>query len=154
MCIRDRKYGEGLDKDHGWVFEVPATATGLVDPKPLVAMGRFNHEAACVDPATGFVYLTEDRTDSVLYRFIPRVPGELSQGGRLQATSLRELARDSGNKTIKDTVSAVLCQVDETGRRIHTGGFVIKATHCHQWLGIDQTSGRRRHLKYPTVILV
>ena len=80
-----QKYGEGLDKNHGWVFEVPATATGLVDPKPLVAMGRFNHEAACVDPATGFVYLTEDRNDSVLYRFIPKVPGELSRGGRLQA---------------------------------------------------------------------
>ena len=80
-----QKYGDGLNKNHGWVFEVPATATGLVDPKPLVAMGRFNHEAACVDPATGFVYLTEDRNDSVLYRFIPRVPGELSQGGRLQA---------------------------------------------------------------------
>ena len=80
-----QKYGDGLNKNHGWVFEVPATATGLVDPKPLVAMGRFNHEAACVDPATGFVYLTEDRNDSVLYRFIPEVPGELSQGGRLQA---------------------------------------------------------------------
>ena len=80
-----QKYGDGLNKNHGWVFEVPAAATGLVDPKPLVAMGRFNHEAACVDPATGFVYLTEDRNDSVLYRFIPRVPGELSQGGRLQA---------------------------------------------------------------------
>ena len=80
-----QKYGEGLNKNHGWVFEVPATATGLVDSEPLVAMGRFNHEAACVDPATGFVYLTEDRNDSVLYRFIPEVPGQLSQGGRLQA---------------------------------------------------------------------
>ena len=80
-----QKYGDGLNKNHGWVFEVPASATGLVDPKPLVAMGRFNHEAACVDPATGFVYLTEDRDDSVLYRFIPAVPGELSRGGRLQA---------------------------------------------------------------------
>ena len=80
-----QKYGDGLNKNHGWVFEVPATATGLVDPEPLVAMGRFNHEAACVDPATGFVYLTEDRNDSVLYRFVPKVPGELSRGGRLQA---------------------------------------------------------------------
>jgi secreted PhoX family phosphatase len=80
-----QKYGDGLNKNHGWVFEVPASATGLVDPKPLVAMGRFNHEAACVDPATGFVYLTEDRNDSVLYRFVPKVPGELSRGGRLQA---------------------------------------------------------------------
>ena len=78
-------YGEGLNKNHGWVFEVPASATGLVDPKPLVAMGRFNHEAACVDPGTGNVYLTEDRDDGVLYRFIPAVPGELSRGGRLQA---------------------------------------------------------------------
>jgi secreted PhoX family phosphatase len=78
-------YGEGLNKNHGWVFEVPAAATGLIDPQPLVAMGRFNHEAACVDPATGFVYLTEDRDDSVLYRFVPKVPGELSRGGRLQA---------------------------------------------------------------------
>ena len=84
-------YGDGLNKNHGWVFEVPAAATGLVDPKPLVAMGRFNHEAACVDPATGFVYLTEDRDDSVLYRFIPRVPGELSRGGRLQAMKVEDI---------------------------------------------------------------
>src|SRR5690606_28544980 len=48
----DRANGR-INKDHGWVFEVPATAEGLVDPVPLKAMGRFNHEAACVDPATG-----------------------------------------------------------------------------------------------------
>ena len=80
-----KKYGEGLNKNHGWVFEVPAAQTGLVDPIPLVAMGRFNHEAACVDPATGYVYLTEDREDSVLYRFIPSEAANLSRGGRLQA---------------------------------------------------------------------
>ena len=80
-----QKYGDGLNRNHGWVFEVPAATTGLVDPFPLVAMGRFNHEAACVDLATGYVYLTEDRDDSVLYRFIPAVSGELARGGRLQA---------------------------------------------------------------------
>ena len=80
-----QKYGEGLNKNHGWVFEVPAAQTGLAEPVPLVAMGRFNHEAACVDPATGYVYLTEDREDSVLYRFMPSEPGKLSRGGRLQA---------------------------------------------------------------------
>ena len=36
----------------------------LLRSVPLVAMGRFNHEAACVDPVTGIVYLTEDRGDS------------------------------------------------------------------------------------------
>lgn len=87
-----QKYGEGLARDHGWVFEVPAAAPGLVDAVPLTAMGRFNHEAACVDPATGYVYMTEDRDDSVLYRFVPRVAGDLVKGGRLQAMALEALA--------------------------------------------------------------
>ena len=80
-----REFGEGLVKNHGWVFEVPANARGLIAPEPLYALGRFNHEAACVDPETGFVYLTEDRDDSVLYRFIPKQSDQLAMGGRLQA---------------------------------------------------------------------
>lgn len=81
-----------VNKDHGYVFEVPARATGPVDPVPLKAMGRFNHEAACVDPATGVVYLTEDRDDGLLYRFIPKVKGQLAQGGQLQALVLSNVA--------------------------------------------------------------
>lgn len=80
--------GGRIGKDHGWVFEVPARATGPVDPVPLKAMGRFNHEAAAVDPVSGNVYLTEDRDDGLLYRFIPKIKGELAQGGRLQALVL------------------------------------------------------------------
>jgi secreted PhoX family phosphatase len=91
-------YGEGLERNHGWVFEVPAAARGLVDPVPLTAMGRFNHEAAAVDPATGIVYMTEDRDDGVLYRFLPRVPGKLAEGGRLQAMVVEGLA-DTRNWT-------------------------------------------------------
>lgn len=87
-----QRYGEGLARNHGWVFEVPASATGLVDPVPLTAMGRFNHEAACVDPATGHVYLTEDREDGVLYRFVPNVRGRLAEGGTLQAMALDGVA--------------------------------------------------------------
>ncbi len=90
-------FGEELTEDHGWVFEVPAAATGLVEAVPLKAMGRFNHEAACVDPATGIVYLTEDRGDSLLYRFIPNVRGQLARGGRLQAMVLADGTRDSRN---------------------------------------------------------
>jgi secreted PhoX family phosphatase len=74
-----------INKEHGYVFEVPANATGPVDPVPLKAMGRMNHEAACVDPVTGIVYETEDREDGLLYRFIPDVPGKLAEGGKLQA---------------------------------------------------------------------
>ena len=105
-----KKYGEGLNKNHGWVFEVPAAQTGLVDPIPLVAMGRFNHEAACVDPATGYVYLTEDREDSVLYRFIPSEPGDLSRGGRLQAMKV-EGVTDLRNWTDKSVAVGAVGRV-------------------------------------------
>ena len=80
--------GDGVNRDHGWIFEVPADAVGLVDPVPLTAMGRFEHEAACVDPETGHVYLTEDKDDSAIYRFIPTTPGRLIDGGRLQALAI------------------------------------------------------------------
>lgn len=79
-----------VEKDHGWVFDVPAAHRGLVPAEPLRALGRFRHEAAAVDPATGIVYLTEDRVDSLFYRFIPELPGEFARG-RLQALALRDV---------------------------------------------------------------
>ena len=74
---------------HGYVFEVradPRATTGT----PLVAMGRFAHEAVAIDPRTHYAYLTEDyRNASALYRFIPAdrsgTPGAYEKGGRLQA---------------------------------------------------------------------
>lgn len=84
------KSGNGVGKDHGYIFEVPATHRGLVTPVPLTAMGRFNHEAACIDPRTGIAYLTEDRGDSLLYRFIPNEKGQLAKGGRLEALAFAE----------------------------------------------------------------
>lgn len=94
-CEEDvTRAGNGVTRDHGWVFEVPAAARGLVDPVPLTAMGRFNHEAAAVNPATGIVYLTEDRGDSLFYRFLPNRRGQLSAGGRLQAMAFVEPGLD------------------------------------------------------------
>ncbi|WP_394193564.1 alkaline phosphatase PhoX [Pseudoalteromonas atlantica] len=80
---------DGLGQDHGYIFEIPANAQGLVKPEPLTAMGRFNHEAAAVDPKTGIVYLTEDKGDSVFYRFIPNEVGKLAKGGKLQAMVIK-----------------------------------------------------------------
>ncbi len=88
-CEEDvTRAGDKVGRDHGFVFEVPATHKGLVDPVPLKAMGRFNHEAAAVDPETGIVYMTEDREDSLFYRFIPTTKGKLADGGRLQALKI------------------------------------------------------------------
>lgn len=77
-----------VNKKHGYVYEVPVSATGLVNPVPLTAMGRFNHEAAPVDPDTGYVYMTEDRGDSLFYRFVPSQKGNLSAGGDLYALKI------------------------------------------------------------------
>ena len=100
-----QKYGEGLEQNHGWVFEVPAGAGRQVDAVPLKAMGRFNHEAASVDPRTGIVYLTEDRDDSVFYRFLPAEPGNLAAGGRLQAMATVDGTTDSRNWPKTDMAS-------------------------------------------------
>ncbi|KPF78531.1 phosphatase [Brevundimonas sp. AAP58] len=90
-CEETEETPEDADvmKEHGYVFEVPASATGLVDPVPLKAMGRFDHEAVCVDPRTGIVYETEDTVDGLFYRFIPNTPGRLAEGGRLQALVIK-----------------------------------------------------------------
>lgn len=83
--------GEFAEQDHGYVFEVPATTEiGLVAPNPIKAMGRFNHEAVCVSPETGIVYQTEDRHDSLIYRFLPTEKGKLHAGGRLQVLVVNE----------------------------------------------------------------
>jgi len=79
-------------KLHGYNFEVPAD--GMGSGVALKAMGRFNHEATATDPATGFVYETEDTGDSVLYRFRPVSRSNLAAGGVLEAMKL-----DNGNDT-------------------------------------------------------
>jgi secreted PhoX family phosphatase len=53
----------------GQVWECDPTGASPAVPRP--AMGLFQHEAAAVDPDRGVVYLTEDRSDGGLYRFVP-----------------------------------------------------------------------------------
>ncbi len=81
--------GKETGKDHGFAFEVSATATSPVAPEPLAAMGRFKREAVAVDARTGIVYQTEDEHASLIYRFIPDIPGELNKGGKLQVLAIK-----------------------------------------------------------------
>ncbi len=86
-----QRAGGDFARDHGYVFEVPATAEMTrAEPHPIKAMGRFNHEAVAVDPDTGIVYLSEDRNDGLLYRYLPEEQGNLLKGGRLQCCCIRE----------------------------------------------------------------
>ncbi len=80
-------------RKHGYVFETAADPA-LSIATPIVEMGRIVHEAVAVDPATGFVYQTEDaRNVSALYRYVPADTagglGSLQRGGRLQAMRIK-----------------------------------------------------------------
>lgn len=80
----------GWQREHGYVFEVPASTEAEVPAVPIPAMGRFVHEAVAVDPRTGIVFLTEDAGRSGFYRYLPRTPGRLLDGGRLEMLALRD----------------------------------------------------------------
>jgi len=77
---------ESLASGHGYVFEVPADSSASA--VAITDLGRMNHEAAAVDPRSGYVYETEDRGDCGFYRMIPNdlsgQVGSLESGGTLQ----------------------------------------------------------------------
>jgi secreted PhoX family phosphatase len=85
-------------KSHGYVFEVHPD--GESDPQPIVPMGQFYHEAAAIDPETGVVYMTEDTAPNAgFYRFVPKQPGQLQAGGKLQ------MLKVSGHRELIDQVA-------------------------------------------------
>lgn len=89
----DRAGQSGYQKDHGYVFEVDPTSQAANTGKatiPLKFLGRFAHEAAAVDPATGRIYLTEDASGphGLYYRWTP--PAGYRQG----LGALHSLAED------------------------------------------------------------
>lgn len=120
-----RPFVDKLVDGHGWVFEVPSRSTGLVDPVPLKAMGRFNHEAALVAPRTGIAYLTEDREDGLFYRFLPDRPGKLARGGRLQALAVDGLAT-SANRD---------------------GSWAVGAARKARWIDLDEVESPNDDLR-------
>ncbi|MEJ7788193.1 MAG: alkaline phosphatase PhoX, partial [Solirubrobacteraceae bacterium] len=76
-------------KKHGYNFLVPVDRDlgDGVGGQPIVAMGRFAHEAAATDMRTGIVYQTEDAgtgRGSGFYRYIPKSPTDLMDGGTLE----------------------------------------------------------------------
>ena len=82
---------ENTNSGHGYVFLCPIDAETVQEPDRKVGYGRCNHEAAVVDPETNVCYLTEDRGDSCLYRFVPDDPGEPFVG---QLQALRVVGQD------------------------------------------------------------
>ena len=76
---------ESIDKKkantipHGYVFEVDPRNNTVNTPVPLKKMGRFYHEAVAFDKFQN-AYLTEDRSDGLIYKFTPKKLNSLKDG--------------------------------------------------------------------------
>jgi uncharacterized protein len=79
---------EVFSEHHGYVFLCDPAAEGVMPPRRITSYGHFYHEAAVVDPATLAAYLTEDRSDGCLFRFLPDDASD-PFFGRLQALAVR-----------------------------------------------------------------
>lgn len=129
------KAGEnGMTKDHGYVFEVdPHDGRANRDPRPLKALGRFDHEAAVVDSKRGHLFLTEDADgpNGLFYRWAP--PADFTHGrGRL-----RRLADDAGKLQAMSCVDAAGRHVDDLSRAERTG-----TVYGVDWLDVPERDAR------------
>ena len=66
-----------------WECDPFNASEGVVRP----FLGKFQHEAAAVDPVNQHIYLTEDKSDGLLYRFVPDNYPNLT-AGELQAAEI------------------------------------------------------------------
>ena len=121
----------GSGVPHGYCFEIPAGARGPVQAVPMVAAGRFAHEAvAWLD---GVLYETEDRSDAAFYRYLPdsrvREYGDLaSSSGTLEALKVK--GRPNLNVNLAnpgETYPVEWVVVDEPNPAVESGGQSTRA---------------------------
>ena len=122
--------GGDWTQDHGYNFEVQATEEiRLQKAIPLKAMGRFRHEAVAVDPDNSYVYQTEDVPDGAIYRFIPRTPRRLIDGGRLQALAIKNITK---------------CDTRNWGNEHFEEGRAYEVT----WVDLDEVESPKNDLRH------
>ncbi len=79
--------------DYGYIVEITDPA-GAATPVKHFAMGRFSHENSVVMPDNKTVYLSDDGTGVVFFKFVADTAGDLS-AGTLYAAKMTQ--RDAGN---------------------------------------------------------
>jgi hypothetical protein len=105
---------EIFDPLHGYVFICPVDAASVALPRRVPGYGHFRHEAVCIDPSNNVAYLTEDRPDSALYRFVPDDPASPFIG-TLQAlrVSRRDAFDTSGGLAVGDELDVDWIPLDD-----------------------------------------
>ncbi|MDK1474223.1 DUF839 domain-containing protein [Streptomyces sp. 549] len=130
----DRAGENGMTRDHGYVFEVdPLDVRANRDPRPIKALGRFDHEAAVVDVRRGHIYLTEDdkQPNGLFYRWVP------PRGFRHGRGRLRTLADDAG------TLQTMRC-FDSGGRFVEDLSHAARAGVVYgvDWVDVADRDAR------------
>ncbi|OED44764.1 hypothetical protein ACH42_06735 [Endozoicomonas sp. (ex Bugula neritina AB1)] len=90
---------------HGYAFLCSPDVLRLSSPNKLASLGKFYHEAFAFNPETGISYLTEDREDGCLYRFMPEHKDQPFGNGRLQALRVQSYPQ-------MDTAKGMLHDID------------------------------------------
>jgi uncharacterized protein len=103
---------ESVETRHGFVFLCSTRAERLRAPQRIPAYGRFQHEAVAIDPSDHAAYLTEDRSDGCLYRFVPRDRDEPFGRGKLQAMAIHRRPRFALGDTLPHGAKLRLSWVD------------------------------------------
>lgn len=98
----DYKYIDGVDAlanykgeypnpyDYGYIVEIKDPA-GRAIPVKQMALGRYSHENAIVMPDRKTVYMSDDGTNVVFYKFVADKAGDLSSG-TLYAAKITQMA--------------------------------------------------------------
>ena len=81
--------------DYGYIVEMDDPES--INPAPIrqLTMGRFSHENAMVMPDNKTVYLTDDGYETVLFKYIAKRTGDLSEGTLYAAKLDQDSTRDS-----------------------------------------------------------
>ncbi|SER06183.1 alkaline phosphatase PhoX [Thalassovita taeanensis] len=75
--------------DYGYIVEITDPAASAT-PVKMMALGRYSHENAIVMPDQKTVYLSDDGTDVVFYKFIADTAGDLSAGTLFAAKIIQQ----------------------------------------------------------------
>ncbi|MEO1016361.1 MAG: alkaline phosphatase PhoX [Pseudomonadota bacterium] len=79
--------------DYGYIVEI-ADPTGAAEPVKHFAMGRYSHENSVVMPDEKTVYLSDDGTGTVMFKFIADTAGDLTAGTLYAAKATQDEGTD------------------------------------------------------------
>lgn len=130
---------ETEDDGHGWVFEVdPHDLDANQDPAPITTLGRFRHEALCVDPDTLVIYLTEDADgpSGTVYRWRP------PSGFRGRNGELKQLGTEDGDLAALACTDGDGSLVDDLAQAAE-----VDTAYTVEWVPVEDRAAENRPLR-------